>query len=294
MNFRDARNSSQMATVRAELWSAAPGGPPLTETFAGASATVGEVSFTRHGFWGVHGYAAVETGAGALTAEEGGLTWSGRFRAAHAWAGGEPAGTNPAGAGSATWRGIAEAVRTRDFACLPGTAAPAFRSGGAICSPPADASLGALPRATASRGASTAPVTRRPGAPSTPGRTSARSARSAGSRRGLSHCTAACRLHCRPGARREGARIPLSRVVKDGGGFPAAVESPDPVDIIEKHSFPPGLVQNPPSATSNQNANEGNQTPAHPGACLPDHCAITLFGPARTVYSRQYTGTPQR
>ena len=98
------------------------GGPPLTGTFLGASATVDEASFTRYGFWGVHGYAAVEVGAGALTAEAGGQEWSGTFRAAHAWTGGEPAGTNPAGAGSATWRGIAEAARTATFERLPGTA----------------------------------------------------------------------------------------------------------------------------------------------------------------------------
>ena len=100
----------------------ATGGPPLTGAFSGATATAGETSFTRHGFWGVHGYAAVETGTGALTAEAGGLAWSGSFRAAHAWAGGVPSGTNPSGAGSATWRGIAEAARTATFERLPGTA----------------------------------------------------------------------------------------------------------------------------------------------------------------------------
>ena len=102
--------------------SGATGGPPLTRAFAGASATVTGAEFTRHGFWGVHGYAAVEIGTGDLSASAGGRTWTGTFRAAHAWAGGEPSGTNPAGTGGATWSGIAEAARTRDFARLPGTA----------------------------------------------------------------------------------------------------------------------------------------------------------------------------
>ena len=98
------------------------GGPPLTRTFAVASATVSDASFRRYGFWGRYGYAAVEIGSGRLSAEAGGQTWRGTFEAAHAWAAGEASGTNPAGAGGATWRGIAEAARTGDFARLEGTA----------------------------------------------------------------------------------------------------------------------------------------------------------------------------
>ncbi len=98
------------------------GGPPLTEVFAGVSATVFDASFTRYGFWAVHGYAAVEVGAGALSVAADGELWRGRFMTAHAWAAGEASGTNPAGTGSAAWRGIAEAVRTADFERLPGTA----------------------------------------------------------------------------------------------------------------------------------------------------------------------------
>ena len=100
----------------------ATGGPPLTEAFSGVSVTVSDVSFTRYGFWGAYGWAAVETGAGALSAALDGQRWTGSFDTAHAWAAGEPAGSNPAGAGSAVWRGIAEAARTADFARLPGTA----------------------------------------------------------------------------------------------------------------------------------------------------------------------------
>lgn len=97
-------------------------GQPLTEALSGASASVSGASFTRYGFWGEHGYAAVEVGAGMLSAERGGEQWSGRFMTAHAWAGGETSGTNPVGTGSAVWRGIAEATRTADFTHLPGTA----------------------------------------------------------------------------------------------------------------------------------------------------------------------------
>ena len=99
----------------------ASGGPPLTEVFSEASATVSEASFTRYGFWGEHGYAAVEIGTGALSASADGQRWNGTFLAAHAWAAGEPSRTNPAGVGSAVWRGIAGAARTRDFAHLEGT-----------------------------------------------------------------------------------------------------------------------------------------------------------------------------
>ena len=99
-------------------------GPPLTRAFSGASATVTYASFTRHGFWGEYGYAAVEIGTGTVSASVDGQQWSGSFKAAHAWtAGTDPSGTNPAGTGSAVWRGIAEAARTADFARLPGTAA---------------------------------------------------------------------------------------------------------------------------------------------------------------------------
>ena len=98
------------------------GGPPLTRAFAGASATVSGAAFRRYGFWGEHGHAAVEIGTGDLSAEADGRRWTGTFEAAHAWAAGEASGTNPAGTGSATWSGIAEAARVRDFAHLQGTA----------------------------------------------------------------------------------------------------------------------------------------------------------------------------
>ena len=92
-------------------------GPALTEVFSGASATVAGTGFRRYGFWGAHGWAAVEIGTGTLTAGDGGAAQRGSFEAAHAWA----AGTNPAGTGSATWSDIAGAARTSDFTHLEGT-----------------------------------------------------------------------------------------------------------------------------------------------------------------------------
>ena len=95
----------------------------LTQTFTGVSVTASETSVRRWGFWGEHGHAAVEIGTGTLSVVDGGQTWRGDFTSAHAVTGGdEVSGTNPAGAGSATWSGIAEAVRIANFTRLPGTA----------------------------------------------------------------------------------------------------------------------------------------------------------------------------
>lgn len=97
-------------------------GPALTEVFSGISATVSGASFTRYGFWAEHGFAAVTIGTGSLSVEASGQQWSGDFTTAHAWADGEVSGANPTGTGSATWRGLAEAVRITDFTHLPGSA----------------------------------------------------------------------------------------------------------------------------------------------------------------------------
>ncbi|KKZ11977.1 MAG: hypothetical protein TQ37_06165, partial [Candidatus Synechococcus spongiarum 15L] len=78
--------------------------------------------FTRYGFWGQHGYAAVVLGEVSRQITDAGRTWSGPFQTAHAWAAGETTDTNPTGTGSATWRGIAEAASTADFQRLTGTA----------------------------------------------------------------------------------------------------------------------------------------------------------------------------
>lgn len=95
----------------------------VRETVAGVAVTAGEAPFTRYGFWAGHGYAALEVGAGGLSVEidRGPSPWSGTFRTAQAWTGGEASGTNPAGTGSATWRGIAEAAVTATFERVQGT-----------------------------------------------------------------------------------------------------------------------------------------------------------------------------
>lgn len=81
-------------------------------------------SFRRYGFWGEHGYGAVVIGtAPDRYTDEDGQLWNRSSRAAHGWVAGDAtATTNPGGSGSATWQGIAEAVRTHDFQRLMGTA----------------------------------------------------------------------------------------------------------------------------------------------------------------------------
>ena len=79
-------------------------------------------TFTRYGFRGQHGYAAVVLGEESRQITDAGRTWSGPFQTAHAWAAGETTGAHPTGTGSATWRGIAEAASTDDFQRLNGTA----------------------------------------------------------------------------------------------------------------------------------------------------------------------------
>ena len=75
-----------------------------------------------YGFWGEHGYAAVTTGAGPLSGRIEGVPFTGDFAGATAYAVGDASGTNPAGMGSATWQGIAEAASTGTFERHQGTA----------------------------------------------------------------------------------------------------------------------------------------------------------------------------
>ena len=74
-----------------------------------------------YGFWGEHGYAALELGAGPLTGDADGTAFTGEFAFARAYAAGAASGTNPGGAGSATWRGIVEASPAGAFERLQGT-----------------------------------------------------------------------------------------------------------------------------------------------------------------------------
>ena len=74
-----------------------------------------------YGFWGEHGYAALELSAGSLAAEMDGTAFAGDFSLARAYAAGDASGTNPSGVGSATWSGIVEASPAGAFARLQGT-----------------------------------------------------------------------------------------------------------------------------------------------------------------------------
>ena len=77
---------------------------------------------TSSGFWGDHGFAALAIGEGPFAATIEGTAFSGTFSVAQAYVAGDATGTNPAGRGSATWRGIAEASPTGAPARLMGTA----------------------------------------------------------------------------------------------------------------------------------------------------------------------------
>ena len=77
---------------------------------------------TGYGFWAEHGFAALVLGAGTASVGVDGTTLSGDFSLAQAWAAGDATGTNPAGAGRATWTGIAEAAAVGTFERLQGTA----------------------------------------------------------------------------------------------------------------------------------------------------------------------------
>ena len=76
---------------------------------------------TSYAFWGEYGYAALVLGAGPMAAEIDGTAFSGDFSLAQAYVAGDATGTNPAGMGSATWTGIAEASPTGTFERLMGT-----------------------------------------------------------------------------------------------------------------------------------------------------------------------------
>ena len=93
----------------------------VTESVPGVTVTAAP-SIRSWGFWGGHGFAALEIGAGPLSGEVDGTAFTGDFSLARAYAAGDAAGTNPAGTGSATWTGIAEASPTGRFERLTGTA----------------------------------------------------------------------------------------------------------------------------------------------------------------------------
>ena len=79
-------------------------------------------SVFRYGFWGEHGFGAVDVAHGSFEGSIEGMPLAGELGSASAYAAGDAAGTNPTGMGSATWSGIAEAAFTGDFERHQGTA----------------------------------------------------------------------------------------------------------------------------------------------------------------------------
>ena len=92
----------------------------VSETLPDLTLTVSPEA-TSYGFWGEHGFAALALGEGPLSAEIEGTAFAGEFSTAQAWTAGDATGTNPAGMGSATWTGIAEASPADAFERLQGT-----------------------------------------------------------------------------------------------------------------------------------------------------------------------------
>jgi len=99
----------------------AAGTVAVTETLPELALTVSP-AVTSWGFWGDHGFAALALGAGPLAATIDGTAFTGEFSSAQAWVAGDATGTNPAGTGSATWTGIAEASPTGALTRIQGTA----------------------------------------------------------------------------------------------------------------------------------------------------------------------------
>lgn len=76
----------------------------------------------RYWSWGEYGSAALQVADGPLSFRDGGITVTGSMHWASGFAAGEATGTNPAGLGSATWNGIAEAASTDTYERRQGTA----------------------------------------------------------------------------------------------------------------------------------------------------------------------------
>ena len=93
----------------------------LTADEIGFSATA-TLALESYGFWGEHGFAAVQTAVVPFSGQADGMPYQGKASYAAAFAVGDAAGTNPTGMGSATWRGIAEAASTHTFEQRSGTA----------------------------------------------------------------------------------------------------------------------------------------------------------------------------
>ena len=92
----------------------------VSESIPGATVTVTPTA-TSYGLWGDYGLAAVDIGDGPLSGRYEGVPFQGDLSITTAYTVGDVTGTNPAGVGSATWRGVAEAASTRTFERRQGT-----------------------------------------------------------------------------------------------------------------------------------------------------------------------------
>ena len=68
-----------------------------------------------YGAWGEYGYAEASVMDGPIAGSSDGIAFRGHASAATAFAAGDKTGANPAGVGSATWRGVAQAVSLNTF-----------------------------------------------------------------------------------------------------------------------------------------------------------------------------------
>ena len=94
----------------------------------GAAALVDAVTITEfpsvdgYGFWGDRGFGALLIADGPVAGRADGAPLTGEFSSATSFVLGDTTGINPAGTGSASWSGPAEAASTRTFERRRGTA----------------------------------------------------------------------------------------------------------------------------------------------------------------------------
>ena len=101
--------------------SAASADIDLSDTVPGVTISDGPSAYS-YGLWGQYGAVFLEILDGPMSGRTQGVSFTGDINVASAYAVGDATGTNPAGMGSATWSGIAEAASTRTFQRREGTA----------------------------------------------------------------------------------------------------------------------------------------------------------------------------
>ena len=72
-------------------------------------------SYDTYGVWGQYGALHLQVAAGPMAGQVQGVPFTGDLNYAVAFLLGNATGTDPQGTGSATWRGVAEAVSTGTF-----------------------------------------------------------------------------------------------------------------------------------------------------------------------------------